>query len=756
MALFKNRPLAAAALLLVVAVFLSFLLSHPALIALSVCAAVLLVAMVLFSVFRGLGYRKLFVLLLALGALLGGVRVLFDRQASEHVFAERMERECMAELVVREIRYASTYGTELLVEVRTLEGEGCHETAILRSETALPFGVRDRLLATVQIMPLSYDNYSENTEYTYRGEGAGAILLLQAPESAVLLESGIGSFAEKLQSLRAVLSYRIRSILRGESGELLTAMLLGDRSGLGERTVRDFRRIGISHLLALSGLHLAMLLGIFDRLLYALGAGKRVRICAVLPLCLGYLLLTGCSFSMLRAVIMTLFVYLAFLCRAEHDGLTALAVSAAVILLWQPSAVFSTSFQMTMLATLGLLTFGRLDGALRAKLPVHKGWRGIPFFLLRWVLSSFCVSFAATVMILPVLWLTFGELSLLTPISNLIFVPLSMPLLIGALLLLVFPIPLFSVPMGALVQAALILAGKLSQIDCVLFLKERFAPYIFIPMLLLIALLLVIDLKRRWPMIALPPLLAALAFAVCLGVSDAAGANSVQTVYRRAGSNEGLVLVQNGTAMICDSSNGSLTQLKSDWAIVREMGATELEVLMLTHYHAKEISALARFLDAVMVRAVWLPNPLNDAEQEIYTQLCNIAASRGTSTASYAYDTTITVFGSGELSLSTPLYQSRSTQGAFALSFRYGASSLCYHTAALSEFLRAEGSVHNCAAECLILGAHGPVPHDEITLPAQGELRLVVIGNENVLYWLSLREDVEYIPFPERYDYLLE
>ena len=71
----------------------------------------------------------------------------------------------------------------------------------------------------------------------------------------------------KLSSLNRTLGNKIRKLIDGQAGELVSAITLGDRSGLSYETSRDFRRAGAMHLLALSGLHMAIVMGICDFIL---------------------------------------------------------------------------------------------------------------------------------------------------------------------------------------------------------------------------------------------------------------------------------------------------------------------------------------------------------------------------------------------------------------------------------------------------------------------------------------------------------
>ena len=755
LALFYKRPLAAASALLIVTVFVSFFLSFAVVAGCVIFSALALFVLIAFCLRRGIDYRRLSLCLLAIALLLGGLRVMLDARG-DRLWSSYLQTEAQAEVSVREVRYSDTYGSEFLVDVKTLNGVHVRSRAVLRCESAAPFYLGDRFSAALTVLPLGEGESDASAAYTDRADGARVLLSLENEGSVILLESGARSFSARLAAFRALLAHRLRGAVGGEAGNLLAALLLGARSGLSPASLRDFRRAGASHLLALSGLHLVLLAGLFDRLLLLFGVGKKARIAAVLPFAAVYLVLTGCGYSMLRAVAMLCFVYLAYLLGGDHDAPTALFVSGAVILLISPAAVLDLSYQMTMLATFGLLAFGRLQGALTRFLPRRRGWLSVPLFAARYLLSSLFVSLSATLAILPVLWLCFGEMSLLTPLSNLVLVPLAVPLLVSALLTLALPIAPFAWVGRSLGDLALFLAGKLSALRGMLSLRYAFVPYIFIPLIALTALLLLLDLRRFKAFVLSPALVAAAAFAICLAVCNAAGKESIDLCYRRAGQNEGIVLMQNGDAVLCDSSNGSLTQLRADWAIAREHGATEAQTLMLTHYHARMTAAVSRFSQSVIVRELWLPEPVTEADGEIFADLYAIAQKRGLAVRVYAYDTALSIFEDGEISVSYPLYEARSTQPAQAIGARFGDTAVCYHTAALSEFARHADVTHDCNADALILGAHGPVPHESVTLPDDARLSEVLVGSEQITRLLDMRAGLRYEFYAETYDFILK
>lgn len=748
MALLRLRPLALSALVFCMVTLCCLFLSSGVLWGIGAVAFALLCCLLPLFIKKKGGYVRLCLILICLAALLACVRgglFAVRRERAEMLSGEFIE----AELVVRDVLQQSSYSCELLVSV-TVSDDLPYSLAVLRAESPLPFYLGDRISGEFYVENLAFEAYRPGVEYEYLGEGAAWLLIPTQLDALVLCESGADSFSARLGLWRATLCRRICSVVDGEGGVLLSAMLLGEREALSAQTVRDFRRIGTSHLLAISGLHLSILVLLLDRFLYLIGAGRRIRVALVLPAVLAYAVLVGGGFSVLRAALMLLVCYLALLLRADHDPLTALAVSAALILAATPGAIFDTSFQMTVLATFGLLSFGRLQSLLLPLIPKRKGAKGALLALLRFTVSSLLVSFAASFAILPVSYLTFGEVSLLTPLSNLLLVPFVTPLLLLGVLTLLLPVLPLGFLAGLPAKVILTLSAALSRIDGVLSLRYDFVPFVLLPVFLVTAVLLLVDLKRLWALVVAPALCGALAFGICLAATFCAGSDEALVCYRRTGENEGLVVMQNNVAVLCDASNGSLTQLRNDYYLATEMGATRIEALFLTHYHRRMISSVSAFSAEVLLRELWVPAPQTREEGEILSALTALAAQQKISLRVFAPNEPLSTSFGVVLTRGELYFETRSTQPAFSLSLSYGERILCYHTAALSEFLRNTGGTHNCTATTLLLGAHGPVPHAPVELPEGEALGEVLVGSEQALKHLAMRPFLHYYFYDER------
>ena len=188
---------------------------------------------------------------------------------------------------------------------------------------------------------------------------------------------------------------------------LNVAITLGEKRDL-EETYGEFQRAGLAHALALSGLNVAILAGFLVLVLYRLGNWRYLVALGILVL---YLFLVGVQPSLLRATIMAGFVLVGlFLGKGKVEVLPALGLALFIHLLLEPYSVFSLSFQLSYLAVLGM-------ALILPKLPKLEGWKN-------WFWASISVTVAAQALVLPLLLHNFHQLPLISPIANLLVLPL--------------------------------------------------------------------------------------------------------------------------------------------------------------------------------------------------------------------------------------------------------------------------------------------------------------------------------------------
>lgn len=225
--------------------------------------------------------------------------------------------------------------------------------------------------------------------------------------------------ATLLTKLRGKMKANLERHVRDPS--LVLALVLGKRDALTAQRRDSWRELGISHLLAISGMHVGLV---------ALGLSLGVQKLPLRPqhkflltqmVLLGYIVVAGSGVSAWRAFLASLFATYAGLRGIQVDSLHFWAVIGWLLLLFQPSLLFDASFTLSFLASGGILLWAPL---LRLRLRSR---------LVTYIVTSLLISLIAQFSLAPLLINYFGEIAIMGPLSTLLFLPLVILLLVGGL-----------------------------------------------------------------------------------------------------------------------------------------------------------------------------------------------------------------------------------------------------------------------------------------------------------------------------------
>ena len=208
--------------------------------------------------------------------------------------------------------------------------------------------------------------------------------------------------SDVVSGLREGLSEKLYGITDENTAALLTGILLGDKTGIDREVRTLYRAGGISHVLAISGLHVSMLGGAVNAMLLAAGLPFAMSggITVVLMICYG--LLTGLSFSTLRAIIMLALAVLGHILGRHYDMMTGAALALMFILLGGENRLFDTGLVLSFGAVLGVClgTFmqGRFERTRRGRL--FKKYHKLRFRLCRTAIMTIALNSVLTPLVL--------------------------------------------------------------------------------------------------------------------------------------------------------------------------------------------------------------------------------------------------------------------------------------------------------------------------------------------------------------------
>lgn len=212
----------------------------------------------------------------------------------------------------------------------------------------------------------------------------------------------------------------IDGVTDGDAGALIKGMCFGDRTALSEEVTDAFRTVGLSHLLAISGFHMTVIVLLTQVLLRALRIKKRLAALLTLPVMAGFVVLTGASRSTVRAGIMCGILLLGQCVRREADARNSLGAAILLLTAAQPFAVYDAGLLLSAGSVLGLLYLEPLFPRLRGAKAEQPFWRreGRRVIMALW--NGIRVTLTAVLPTLPVLALTFGSVPPLSPLANLL------------------------------------------------------------------------------------------------------------------------------------------------------------------------------------------------------------------------------------------------------------------------------------------------------------------------------------------------
>jgi competence protein ComEC len=333
-------------------------------------------------------------------------------------------------------------------------------------EQALPDG-RGPWTATVEARGSDRDGHQLATLRIAAADGDGHSWLVAAtlprypeiePGLVVTLDGRLeeppdGPYGEYLRRIDVVATIRSRTLsvngavdgpgaalerLRRGAGDALAAAIPEPEAGLAAGIViglrdrvdrdlaADFTTVGASHVVAISGWNIAIVAATVAALAGSLGRRRRSVILSVAIV--AYVLFAGASPSVVRAAAMAGVVLLSRESGRAGRAAAALGWAAAILLIVEPSLVLDAGFQLSTLATAGILAWADwLDRRLRTV----AGGR-----LPGWLAESLAVSLAAQAATLPVVLATFGRLAVIAPVINLAIVPLVAPAMAAAMVAL--------------------------------------------------------------------------------------------------------------------------------------------------------------------------------------------------------------------------------------------------------------------------------------------------------------------------------
>ncbi len=626
---------------------------------------------------------------------------------------------------VVEVKRSASYSSTYVVRLDTLDDKRTNAKGLLYFDGTAGLVIGERFTAEVSFVHLEdfYSIYDVSREEMLAN---GYVFACESSDNPTVVGTADG-LEIGLSRLRTKLMTKLALYLDRDSAALVNALLLGERNELG-KLKRDFTYMGTSHLLSISGLHLALLCVIVIRILRRLKSPFYLIYPVGILFVLCYMALTGFPISVIRSGIMLILSFVAAMSGRHSDGIISLFIAGGLIMLVDPAAVFDKAFGLSFTATLGvLLMLEEIDklknGRFADFCAKHK--------LISDILADALVTLGATMFILPLQWLYFGEASLASVPATLIMMPICelylimlFPYLLCTVLNLHYICEIFGKLIILATRIIEYISGEFAEISPLVSLNYPFVPLIIIITAIVLVLMMIKNCKS-WLYAFIPFGASVAVFFACVFVWNIRNGDETTLSYINYKNEDVILLVSDGDSMLIDITSGSKSVMSLARSALAQNNQTDIDMLLLTHLHSKHGISLKALLRERIVKTLIIPEPTSQNERYSLVDILNAIEEYDINIMYYSVEEETTVKLNG-VAIELPEYTKikRSTHPMTAMNFVTESGRFSYGGGSIWESEYMWDFVADSTR--LLLGKHGAVyktPPEEI---ADGVIAMVV------------------------------
>ena len=462
-------------------------------------------------------------------------------------------------------------------------------------------------------------------------------------------------FRAMLQKLRTDICRQLDIIAEEMDAGIYKALLVGDKSFMDESIRELYQNNGIAHILAVSGLHLAIIGAGFHKILRRYGATKATAGAASAILVLSFGIFTGSSGSAMRAVIMLLIKFLGETIGRSYDMLTAMALAGIMLLIHEPYMIFASGFQLSFTAVFALGIGGELPRP-RSN-----------------ILNGMYMSMILQITTLPVILYHYFRFPLYGILLNLVVLPLMSYVIYSGLLAVALSFASLMLGIAAIgfghyilrfytylcsimsrIPYASLLLGRPGILNIILY-------YVLLSGLTFLILYLKKLRKRRmlparleWLYLELPKI-AVLIVLLSIFILIPKKPTGLEITTIDVGQGDGFVIREGDMIITIDGGSTSDKKFPEDMLVpyLESQAIDTIDMSFITHCDSDHYSGILYLMEEdedIFIRELYLPFPAEGDER--YDMLRNAAAKRGTEVHYFGFGQSVET---GKLSL-TGLY----------------------------------------------------------------------------------------------------
>jgi len=290
----------------------------------------------------------------------------------------------------------------------TFRPEGFEQNILITTTLGQEFFYGDWILAEGKIAEVK--NFSD-FDYQKYLERYNVYAVMSYPKVLILKSHQLNPAKEFLLKIKYAFAKRVGGFIKEPQSSLLMGILIGARKTLPQNIIDNFNNTGTSHIIAVSGFNITIIISALGSLVYLFG--RKTSFWLSVFALFGFVIIAGASASVIRAAIMGFLLLLSFRLGRQYAVAPALFLAALVMLIINPKILFwDVGFQLSFAATLGIVYFLPLLQKFLQRVPEFFGGKTLILTTLSAIIAT-----------LPLILLTFGRLSLSALLVNVLVLP---------------------------------------------------------------------------------------------------------------------------------------------------------------------------------------------------------------------------------------------------------------------------------------------------------------------------------------------
>lgn len=432
----------------------------------------------------------------------------------------------------------------------------------------------------------------------------------------IMTRDNLSSFDKLSIKVKEQIIKSLDKSLNPENSNMIKSIILGDEGFLSKDNINSFRKLGISHILAVSGLHIGIIFGFIIYILDLLKIHKKTSMMIAILIIWTYAGLIGFPPSVIRAGFMFSFLALGKIIHCRYDSLNILTLAGFLMLIYRPMWLMSVGFQLSFIATFTILLFlkpmGNIINIKNKKLK-----------------SAVVIILTAQIGLLPISLYYFNEFQVLSILSNLLIAPiLTLGIVIG---FLIIGVSIVSINLGVFIGIFGNLTLNLSSVIVSIFdkftkinipMKSPMAIEIIFYYLALFIVFKIIDpgkINKSLKKFLYINFLIILIYSLLVQSND----RNVSVEFIDVGQGDSCLVRYRGKSILIDTGGNMFGNFDIGENILlpylRKTGVRAIDGVFLSHFHADHVKGLMPLFGELKIKNIFIG--YKSPENELYKDI---------------------------------------------------------------------------------------------------------------------------------------